>query len=61
NALCSARMIDDLNSIKYPPNIKPQNPALNSNAEPGKFRYDRDFMMQFMRVCRERPKNLKNL
>ncbi|GBC18725.1 armadillo-type protein [Rhizophagus irregularis DAOM 181602=DAOM 197198] len=61
NALCSARMIDDLNSIKYPPNIKPQNPALNSNAEPGKFRYDRDFMMQFMRVCRERPKNLENL
>ncbi|CAB4441191.1 unnamed protein product [Rhizophagus irregularis] len=61
NALCSARMIDDLNSIKYPPNIKPQNPALNSNAEPGKFRYDRDFMMQFMRVCRERPKSLENL
>lgn len=61
NALCSARMIDDLNSIKYPPNIKPPNPALNSNAEPGKFRYDRDFMMQFMRVCRERPKNLDDI
>jgi hypothetical protein len=61
NALCGARMINNLNSIKYPPHIKPPNPILNSNAEPGKFRYDRDFMMQFMCVCRKKPENLDDI
>ncbi|GBB84650.1 hypothetical protein RclHR1_11210004 [Rhizophagus clarus] len=61
DALYNARMIIDLDSIKYPPHIKSPNPALNINAEPGKFRYDRNFMMQFMCICRERPKNLDDI
>ncbi|PKC11879.1 eukaryotic initiation factor 4f subunit eIF4g, eIF4e-binding domain-containing protein, partial [Rhizophagus irregularis] len=61
SALGSARMLDDLSSIQYPQGIKSPNPELNSNAEPGKFKYDRTFLMQFMTVCKEKPENLPAL
>ncbi|CAG8547844.1 9358_t:CDS:10 [Ambispora gerdemannii] len=61
SALGSARIIDDLNNITYPPNIKSPNPQLNANAEPGKFKYDRSFLMQFMDVCKDKPDNLPAL
>ncbi|CAG8593416.1 4525_t:CDS:10, partial [Ambispora leptoticha] len=61
SALGSARIIDDLNTVPYPPNIKSPNPQLNANAEPGKFKYDRTFLMQFMDVCKEKPENLPAL
>ncbi|KAG9287878.1 hypothetical protein G9A89_017473 [Geosiphon pyriformis] len=61
SALGSARIIDDLSSVQYPPNIRSPNPQLNENAEPGKFKYDRSFLMQFMGVCKEKPDNLPAL
>ncbi|CAG8697051.1 2400_t:CDS:1, partial [Racocetra fulgida] len=58
SALSNARMIDDLNSVQYPPHIKAPNPNLNINSLPGKYKYDRTFLMQFMNICKERPENL---
>ncbi|CAH1766496.1 959_t:CDS:2, partial [Entrophospora sp. SA101] len=58
NPLGSARIIDDLSSVTYPSHIKSPNPELNSNSTPGKFKYERGFLMQFMDVCKERPDNL---
>ncbi|RUS30690.1 hypothetical protein BC938DRAFT_479072 [Jimgerdemannia flammicorona] len=49
------RTLEDLGSVQYPPNVKTPNPA---NPEPGKFRYDRVFLMQFMDVCTEKPDSL---
>ncbi|OCF38389.1 translation initiation factor 4G [Kwoniella heveanensis CBS 569] len=61
SALNTAKPIDDIASIVYPGSTKSPNPQLNVGAEPGKFRYDRDFLMQFMTVCREKPENLPPL
>lgn len=60
-ALRSAKSIADLKSIDYPESISSPVANLNANAEPGKFRYDRDFLMQFMSICRERPEQLPSL
>jgi translation initiation factor 4G len=57
----SARIIEDLNRVSYPKDVKSPRPDLNSGAEPGKFRYDRDFLLQFMRFCTEKPENLPSL
>ncbi|KAK4050382.1 hypothetical protein OIV83_003451 [Microbotryomycetes sp. JL201] len=59
--LSTARPIDNLNAVSYPENIKSPRAELNAGAEPGKYRYDREFLMQFMNVCVERPENLPNL
>nr|ODN97506.1 translation initiation factor 4G [Cryptococcus depauperatus CBS 7855] len=59
--LNSARPIEDINAITYPISLKSPKPELNANAVPGKFRYDRDFLMQFMNVCREKPESLPPL
>ncbi|KAF8342638.1 uncharacterized protein EI90DRAFT_3149753 [Cantharellus anzutake] len=55
SALASARIIQDIESFSYPEGIKSPAPELNVNAEKGKFRYDRQFLLQFMEVCKERP------
>jgi translation initiation factor 4G len=60
-ALGSAKIIEDLNRVNYPNDIKSPRPELNSGAEPGKFRYDRDFLLQFMDVCKEKPEHLASL
>jgi len=60
-ALRSAKSIADLKTIEYPDTISSPELALNANAQPGKFRYDRDFLMQFMTICRERPEQLPSL
>ncbi|KAK4052214.1 hypothetical protein OIO90_004436 [Microbotryomycetes sp. JL221] len=59
--LSTARAIDNLTAVSYPDNIKSPRAELNAGAEPGKYRYDREFLMQFMNVCVERPDNLPNL
>ncbi|KAM0793777.1 hypothetical protein ACM66B_001195 [Microbotryomycetes sp. NB124-2] len=59
--LATARPIDNLNAVSYPDNIKSPRAELNADAQPGKYRYDREFLMQFMNVCVERPENLPNL
>ncbi|QRV83973.1 eukaryotic translation initiation factor 4G [Ceratobasidium sp. AG-Ba] len=61
SALASARIIEDLNAVSYPEAIKTPNPDLNIAATPGKFRYDREFLLQFMNVCKEKPDSLPPL
>ena len=60
-AFGSARPIVDLQTVSYPGTLKSPNVTLNVDATPGKYRYDRDFLLQFMHVCREKPENLPPL
>ncbi|KAI6160832.1 eukaryotic translation initiation factor 4G1-domain-containing protein [Pisolithus thermaeus] len=60
SALLTARKIDRLNEVEYPEGIRSPKTELNENAKDGKFRYDRDFLLQFMVVCKERPPNLSS-
>ncbi|KAI9764703.1 MAG: hypothetical protein M1840_008095 [Geoglossum simile] len=50
-----ARPIDHLNDVKYPQDILSPNPALNAAAPMGKFKYEKDFLMQFQNVFVEKP------
>ncbi|KAL8292097.1 hypothetical protein RQP46_001563 [Phenoliferia psychrophenolica] len=61
SALLTARPISNLEQVAYPANIKSPRSDLNATAEPGKYRYDREFLMQFMSVCVEKPEQLPNL
>ena len=61
SSLSSAHPITDLKLVSYPDSVKSSNPDLNVNAKPGKFRYDRDFLLQFMEVCKEKPEQLPSL
>ncbi|KAG8752329.1 hypothetical protein FRC12_012028 [Ceratobasidium sp. 428] len=61
SALASARIIEDLNAVSYPEAIKTPSPDLNIAATPGKFRYDRDRLLQFMSVCKKKPDSLPPL
>ncbi|WFD21042.1 hypothetical protein MCAP1_003297 [Malassezia caprae] len=60
-AIESARRIDDLSSITYPENVQPPKAELNVNAVPGRYRYDREFLLQFMSVYSEKPHDLPDL
>ncbi|BGP12242.1 hypothetical protein JCM10213v2_000155 [Rhodosporidiobolus nylandii] len=59
--IAAAQPISDLSSVSYPEGIQAPQPELNANAEAGKFRYDRAFLVQFMEVCKAKPDNLPNL
>ncbi|KAG8949387.1 hypothetical protein FRC04_008622 [Tulasnella sp. 424] len=62
SALASARKIDDLDSVKYPEGIKSPSVELNQGqTQGGKYKYDRDFLLQFMQVCKDKPDNLSSL
>ncbi|KAL6305170.1 hypothetical protein BKA93DRAFT_780253 [Sparassis latifolia] len=61
SALATARVIEDLGTIAYPEGIKSPKVELNVNAKHGKFRYDREFLMQFMAICKEKPDSLPPL
>ncbi|KAJ7270036.1 armadillo-type protein [Mycena haematopus] len=61
SALATARIIDDLSRVPYPDNIQSPKIELNINAKDGKFRYDRDFLLQFMSICKEKPDMLPPL
>ncbi|KAH9912525.1 eukaryotic translation initiation factor 4G1, eIF4E-binding domain-containing protein, partial [Fomitopsis serialis] len=61
SALATARTIEDLGSVSYPEGIKGPKVELNMNAKHGKFRYDRDFLVQFMKICKDKPDNLPPL
>lgn len=54
-SLRSARRLTSINDVSYPPSISSPNPALNTSAPMGKFRYDKDFLMQFQRAFVEKP------
>ncbi|ETS62362.1 hypothetical protein PaG_03447 [Moesziomyces aphidis] len=60
-SLVAAKFIDSFSKVNYPTNINSPKPELNQSAEPGKFRYDRDFLMQFMGVYTEKPIDLPPL
>ncbi|WFD28557.1 hypothetical protein MNAN1_003570 [Malassezia nana] len=60
-AIESAKRIDDLSSITYPENVQPPKAELNVNAVPGRYRYDREFLLQFMSVYTEKPHGLPDL
>ncbi|THH13662.1 hypothetical protein EW146_g6581 [Bondarzewia mesenterica] len=61
SALATARIIEDIGTIQYPEGVKSPRVDLNVNAQKGKFRYDRDFLLQFMSICKEKPDNLPPL
>ncbi|EPT00387.1 hypothetical protein FOMPIDRAFT_1146531 [Fomitopsis schrenkii] len=61
SALATARIIEDLGSVSYPEGIRSPKIELNVNAKRGKFRYDREFLMQFMKICKDKPDNLPPL
>ncbi|KAL8901149.1 MAG: hypothetical protein Q9207_005339 [Kuettlingeria erythrocarpa] len=54
-SLRSARRLTSLNDVSYPPAIASPNPALNTAAPMGKFRYDKNFLVQFQGVFVEKP------
>ncbi|OBZ69587.1 Eukaryotic translation initiation factor 4 gamma [Grifola frondosa] len=54
-------VIEDLGSITYPAGIKRPKVELNVNAKEGQFRYDREFLLQFMAICKEKPNSLPPL
>ena len=54
-SLLSARRLLDINDVAYPSGFASPNPALNTSAPPGKFNYDRNFLMQFRGVFTEKP------
>ncbi|KAG8944547.1 hypothetical protein FRC03_002049 [Tulasnella sp. 419] len=59
SVLATARFIDDLDAIDYPLGIKTPNKHLNQgHTKGGKFRYDRDFLLQFMSFCKDKPGSL---
>lgn len=60
-ALGSARFIEDINKVSYPDKVQSPKAGLNESAEPGKFRYDREFLLQFMNVYKEKPIDLPPL
>ncbi|TFK74623.1 hypothetical protein BDN72DRAFT_788870 [Pluteus cervinus] len=61
SALATARNIDNINSVQYPEGIQSPKAELNTNAKDGKFRYDREFLLQFMALCKEKPAMLPPL
>jgi translation initiation factor 4G len=55
DSLRSARMIQRIEDISYPADIASPNPALNRTAPMGKFRYGKDFLLQFETKFTEKP------
>lgn len=54
-SLLSARRLLNINDVSYPSGFVSPNPALNTKAPPGKFNYDRNFLMQFRSAFVEKP------
>ncbi|CAE6507332.1 unnamed protein product [Rhizoctonia solani] len=50
--------IEDLKTTCYPTSVHPPDPELSFLVGPGRFRYHRSFLLQFMGVCTERPVSL---
>ncbi|KAF9222487.1 hypothetical protein BS17DRAFT_708821 [Gyrodon lividus] len=61
SALVTAKNIERLQDVEYPEGVRSPREDLNKDAKDGKFRYDRDFLMQFMQICKEKPPNLPPL
>ncbi|KAG8900752.1 hypothetical protein FRC00_011372 [Tulasnella sp. 408] len=59
--LASARKINDLDSVTYPQGIKTPMEMNRGQTKGGKYGYDRDFLLQFMQICKDEPGNFSNL
>ncbi|KAJ3830811.1 eukaryotic translation initiation factor 4G1, eIF4E-binding domain-containing protein, partial [Lentinula raphanica] len=59
SALATARVIDDIGRVPYPVGVQSPKVELNANAKDSK--YDREFLLQFMNICKENPDNLPAL
>ncbi|EED18550.1 eukaryotic translation initiation factor subunit eIF-4F, putative [Talaromyces stipitatus ATCC 10500] len=55
-SLHSAKFLDSLANVTYPPSIASPNPALNASAPSDrKFKYNKEFLLQFQNVFKEKP------
>lgn len=54
-ALKTSRFLEVKEDIKYPEQVKSPNPALNQNGTQKARAYDRDFLLQFQSVFKEKP------
>ena len=54
-SLRSARRLTSITDVSYPAPVASPNPALNTAAPNGKFRYDKEFLLQFQRAFVEKP------
>ncbi|KAG8912552.1 hypothetical protein FRC00_004274 [Tulasnella sp. 408] len=59
--LALARNIDDLESVTYPEGIKTPMELNQGQTKGKKYVYDRDFLLQFMQICKDKPGNFSNL
>ncbi|KAF4563223.1 hypothetical protein EYR40_007068 [Pleurotus pulmonarius] len=59
--LATACYIEDLNSVRYPSGIANPKTELNTYSQPGKFKYDRNFLLQFKAVCTEKPEKMRTI
>lgn len=60
-SLKTAKAIENLKDVQYPESVSSSRAELNENATPGQYFYEREFLLQFMNVCRERPDALPSL
>ncbi|KAG1760092.1 hypothetical protein EDD22DRAFT_102200 [Suillus occidentalis] len=56
--LLTAHFIENINEVAYPEGIKGPKVELNANVRDARFRYDRDFLLQFMHICKLKPPTL---
>ncbi|KAI5294230.1 hypothetical protein KEM52_004421 [Ascosphaera acerosa] len=54
-SLQSARFLVDPFAIEYPANINPPSAELNASSPAGKFKYNKEFLLQFQAVIKEKP------
>ncbi|TFK87584.1 hypothetical protein K466DRAFT_599376 [Polyporus arcularius HHB13444] len=54
-ALSRAKPLEDLDTVSYPATIRRVDPTINRDATHGRFRYDREFLLQFQDVCKMKP------
>ncbi|KAG8905218.1 hypothetical protein FRC00_013408, partial [Tulasnella sp. 408] len=59
--LALARNIDDLESVTYPEGIQTPMELNQGQTGSGNYRYDRNFLLQFMQICKDKPGNFSNL
>lgn len=54
-SLQNAKFLNDLSQVTYPSSVKPPSAALNAAAPEGrKFHYDRDFLLQFQAIFKDK-------
>ncbi|KAG6904828.1 hypothetical protein DXG01_006865 [Tephrocybe rancida] len=60
-AISVARPIKDFDAVPYPEGIQRPDPNVTRDGPNGVLRYGRDFLLQFMGYCKEKPEGLQDL